>query len=116
MKQTNAVEDTNLIAACGLYCGACPRFLGGKCPGCRENSKAGWCKIRSCCLAAKIPNCAHCRTNGHASCAVFNNLIGRIFSWIFRSNRPACVDRIAVVGEKAFAREMTETKRMTIKR
>ena len=114
--KNNPVNDVALIAACGLYCGACPRFLNDKCPGCRENKRAGWCKIRSCCLTTGIANCARCRETGHARCKTFNNIIGRIFSWIFRSNRPACIDRIAAVGEKTFAGEMTSTGRMTIKR
>lgn len=37
------------VAYCGLYCGACKSHRKGKCPGCRENSKATWCEIRKCC-------------------------------------------------------------------
>ena len=42
--------NTDLVAHCGLYCGACKSYLNGKCKGCHENSKAAWCKIRSCCI------------------------------------------------------------------
>ena len=38
------VADTNLIGYCGLYCGACKRYLKDKCPGCHKNEKAAWCK------------------------------------------------------------------------
>ena len=38
------------IAACGLFCGACPQKSRGKCPGCRDYEKAVWCKVRKCCL------------------------------------------------------------------
>ena len=33
------VSDTQNIAACGLYCGACRKFLAEKCPGCKQNEK-----------------------------------------------------------------------------
>jgi len=36
----NITTDINNIAACGLHCGACRKFLSGKCPGCRNNEKA----------------------------------------------------------------------------
>ena len=39
------VPDNKNIAACGLYCGACRKFLAEKCPGCKPNKKATWCKI-----------------------------------------------------------------------
>ena len=54
------VPDTQSIAACGLYCGACRKFLIGKCPGCKRNEKATWCKIRSCCQENKFNTCAEC--------------------------------------------------------
>ena len=28
------------VAACGLYCGACRKFVKGQCPGCKANTKA----------------------------------------------------------------------------
>lgn len=40
MKEIEA--DKNLIAACGLYCGACRKYLSAKCYGCHNNEKATW--------------------------------------------------------------------------
>ena len=37
--------DNKNIAACGLYCGACRKFLAEKCSGCKPNKKATWCKM-----------------------------------------------------------------------
>ena len=34
------VADKNLIAYCGLYCGACRSYLKGSCPGCQEQCKS----------------------------------------------------------------------------
>ena len=28
-----------MVAACGLYCGACKKYRMGKCTGCHENEK-----------------------------------------------------------------------------
>jgi hypothetical protein len=38
MKQI--IADKNLVAYCGLYCGACNKYLDGKCPGCQKNKKS----------------------------------------------------------------------------
>jgi hypothetical protein len=54
------IADKKLIAFCGLYCGACARYLAEKCPGCRENEKASWCGVRSCCLERGYAGCADC--------------------------------------------------------
>jgi len=33
-------SNAELVAYCGLYCGACGAYLKGRCPGCHENKKA----------------------------------------------------------------------------
>lgn len=117
MKQKKpAVNDTALIAACGLYCGACYRFLKGRCPGCRENGKASWCRIRSCVLAQGIAHCGACGKADFRGCGIYNNRLGRFFGWLFRSNRPGCLDRIKAIGEAAYAKEMAAQGMMTIRR
>lgn len=101
------VADPNLVAYCGLYCGACRRFLGGKCPGCRENEKATWCKIRACCISEGLESCAACLGYKDVrQCGKFNNLISRFFALVFRSDRPACVAGIRAIGREAYAAEM----------
>jgi hypothetical protein len=110
------VNDPALIAACGLYCGSCSRYLKSKCPGCQANDKATWCKIRSCVLSQGIASCAACTTSDYQACRIFNNPIGRFFSFIFRSNRPACIARIREIGPDAFASEMAKQGTMTIRR
>ena len=44
------ISDPKLVAFCGLYCGACKAYLKERCPGCHDNEKATWCKVRTCCL------------------------------------------------------------------
>lgn len=104
------------VAACGLYCGACRKYQKGQCPGCRDNEKAGWCKIRQCCREHGYQSCADCSGMPLEQCKKFNNFIGKVFVVLFRSDRSACIRRIKEVGYGQYAREMQETNRQTIKR
>lgn len=110
------IADTNQVAYCGLYCGACKRFLGKKCPGCQQNSKATWCKVRSCCIKNEIANCADCKSIGHKACPHFNNFMAKVFGLIFNSDRGKCIERIKEAGYLAYSIEMSEKKAQTIKR
>ncbi len=110
------IADKNLIAYCGLYCGACPRYLKGKCPGCRENEKAAWCKIRTCNRDNSYESCADCKLMAFESCKLNHNFMSRFFAVIFGSNRDACIIRIKEVGYEKFAEEMTTLGSHTIKR
>ena len=125
-----------MIAACGLYCGACRKYRMGKCPGCHENKKASWCKIRKCCMEKGFHSCAECerlRVGERSSstsetakpsagmmdvkdCRLHNNLIGKFFAFVFRSDRPACIRYIRENGEQAFAEEMTKRGEQTMKK
>lgn len=111
----NITADRQLIAACGLYCGACRKYLAEKCPGCHENGKATWCKIRSCAKGHRFHSCAEC-SNDITECKIYSNLIGKIFALLFKSDRPACIRYIKNRGEQAFVEEMTRRKCQTIKR
>lgn len=43
-------------------------------------------------------------------------MIGKVFAFLFRSDRPACIRYIREHGKQAFAEEMTKRKCQTIKR
>ncbi len=87
------------VAFCGLYCGSCRAFLSDKCPGCKENTKASWCKIRSCGIENKYTTCADCRDFKDVNdCRKFNNIISKILAFVFRSNRKACIEQIRAKG------------------
>jgi hypothetical protein len=116
MSVKNAVEDVKLVAACGLYCGSCGKYLNSKCPGCKENKKASWCGVRSCVLENSYASCGDCAKIELKDCKKFNNFIGKVFGFIFNSDRAACINKIKESGYDKFAKEMTETNRMTIKR
>lgn len=110
------VSNKELIAYCGLYCGACRKYLNGKCPGCKETTKAAWCKIRTCNQQAITSSCAECTQTPINDCKTFNNPIGKTFSFVFQSDRKACIQMIKDRGAEGFAQEMTIRKAQTIKR
>jgi len=109
--------NIELIAACGLYCGQCNRYLKKSCPGCKQNKKATWCKVRSCCNEKRISSWADCTEfKDLKDCKKFNNWISKIFGAIFNSDRAACILRIKEAGYTRFAAEMDANKRQTIKK
>jgi hypothetical protein len=111
------VSDPNLVAYCGLYCGVCRRYLSDACPGCHANEKAKWCKVRSCCIDNHYSSCAGCKEFPTPNeCKKFNNFISKIFGFIFRSDRAACIQQIRVLGIKAYADMMSASKLQSIKR
>jgi hypothetical protein len=106
-----------LVAFCGLYCGECGQYKRDKCPGCAENVKAGWCKIRTCCQENGYATCAACTQFGDVhDCKKFDNVMARMFALIFRSDRPADIARIKEIGVDAYAAEMAARGRQTIRR
>ncbi len=115
MKDITANQD--LVACCGLYCGACRSYLKGRCPGCRENVKASWCPQKKCCATRRHATCADCAQFADvADCKHFNSLIARALGLLFNSNRPAGVRKIRELGATGFAAFMAEKKRMKMPR
>ena len=109
--------DPQLVARCGLYCGACRAYRAGRCRGCAENAKASWCKVRSCCSDHGHATCADCAQFADArACRKFNGWIPQLIGLVLRSDRPACIDRIRAVGCDAFAAEMAARGQQTIRR
>ncbi len=120
-KKTHKMEkeiivDKNLIAYCGLYCGACPRYIKGKCPGCKKNEKANWCKVRKCGIENKYNSCADCQLMPLNECKSYNNFMSKFFGFIFNSDRAACIARLKETSYESFAKEMAHKKIMTIKK
>jgi hypothetical protein len=111
------VADPSLVAYCGLYCGACKRYLQDKCPGCRENEKASWCKVRSCGMEHHYNSCADCTEfSDPNACKAFNNFISRLFAFVFRSNRAACIAQISELGVEGHAQKMSALGFQSLKR
>jgi hypothetical protein len=109
------IEDTNLVAYCGLYCGACRQYLREKCPGCMENIKAGWCKLRTCCKDKNYRSCAECTDFEDVNeCKKFNNILSKVFAFLFRSNRKACIQQIQEKGINVHTEIMTRLNKPSL--
>jgi hypothetical protein len=108
--------DPQLVGYCGIYCGACPRLIKGGCPGCHDNDKATWCKVRSCCIEAQYSSCADCGDNSDPrECRKFHNLFSRVIGFVLRSDRRACVFQIKELGIDGHAKAMAELGRPSIR-
>jgi hypothetical protein len=113
----NPQNLTKLVSSCGLYCGACHKYQKGKCPGCADNEKASWCKIRICTKERGYTTCAVCTEyNDVLQCRKFNTFFSKIFAFIFRSDRPASLKRIEEKGLEVYAREMDAKGLVVIKK
>ena len=109
--------NADLVAYCGLYCGACKSYLNEKCPGCHENTKATWCSVRSCNMEKSIHSCAECTEfPDPRDCKKFNNVFSKLFGLILHSDRAACIAQIKELGLEGHATIMTEKKTQTIRR
>lgn len=49
-------------------------------------------------------------------CRIHNNVIGKIFAFLFNSDRAACIHYIQTNGYKAFAEEMARRKEQTMRK
>lgn len=106
-----------LVASCGLYCGACYKYKKGKCPGCAENEKASWCKIRVCTKENGYHTCAECTEFADVhECKKFNTLFSKFFAFVFKSDRKASLQLISDIGREKYASVMDEKGLVVIKR
>ena len=110
------VAEAGLVAYCGLYCGACRSYLKDTCPGCHGNSKAAWCKVRSCCKDAGYASCADCTAFADPrGCRKFNNVISKTIGFFLRSDRGACIRQIREMGLQGHSENMAMNKQQTIR-
>ena len=49
-------------------------------------------------------------------CKIHNNFVGKIFAFLFNSDRAACISYIRENGEDTFAEMMAKDQQMTMKR
>ncbi len=108
--------DKDLTAFCGLYCGACRRYLKGGCPGCDGYENATWCNVRKCCLEREYSSCADCSDfDDPGECGKFNSFLSRVVGFVLRSDRRACIKQIKEVGPEEHAQKMAELGRPALK-
>lgn len=110
-------NTTPIVSYCGLYCTNCPKFVKGNCPGCHQNNKATWCKVRTCCMDHNRATCADCTDFGNLKeCKKLNNFVAKMFGLVFNSDRVASLTFIKAQGTDAFISKMESEKAMTFKR
>lgn len=110
------MDNTAPIAYCGLYCGECKRYKNGKCPGCLENAKASWCKIRTCNQELAYSTCAECPQIKRVNCKKLNNPFAKFFELIFRTDRLASLKYIRENGGEAYSEKMCSLGQMSFKK
>lgn len=110
------VKDATLIASCGLYCGTCNKYKNGKCLGCKENTKATWCKIRTCNIEHGFDNCSQCTITSADECKKINNFIGKVFGLVFKTDRLASLQYINKNGAESYVEKMVNLGQMAIKK
>ena len=59
--------------------------------------------------------CAECDKDVK-ECKTHNNFVGKLFAFLFNSDRSACIHYIREHGEDSFAKKMVEGKQMTIRK
>lgn len=110
-------NQVSLVSSCGLYCGACYKYKKGKCPGCAENEKASWCKIRVCTKENGYHTCAECTEFEDVNnCGKFNTFFSKLFAFIFKSDRKASLKMISDIGLEKYATGMDDNGLIVIKR
>jgi len=125
MRKKEVPNSKHLVAACGLYCGACRRYRRGRCPGCGDLDlcRAGWqrpvikllkrCSIRRCCHRQGLATCADCATDA-SLCPKLNTPLSRLAARLFGSDREACLRFIRNHGAEAYAEEMAWHEQMAL--
>jgi len=110
-KMKEIVKDINLVAYCGLYCGACGAYIKGRCPGCHENVRAKWCKVRSCCIENSYSSCAACQKHSDTQdCQHFKGKIVKIIGFLLNSDIKAGIDMIRTNGLEKYVEFMAENR------
>ncbi len=52
--------EPDLIGFCGFYCGSCPTYRAGECPGCRLGHREGDCFTNTCVQTRGLRFCGEC--------------------------------------------------------
>jgi hypothetical protein len=114
-------NNENLIACCGIYCGACPSYKSGECEGCRgESAKSAVrykkCEVKLCCAENGFFSCADCTIFASTKeCKKYNPLLLKIVSRIEGSDRSRAIEMIKTKGRTEFTAFMREKDWVIVK-
>lgn len=106
-------DPAELVAYCGLYCGACGSHTRGRCPSCKRGEGNSWCTVRPCCIEKGIASCAECdEFDDLYECNKLNNFMSKFFGFIFRSDRVGSLESIRKDGIEAYAKRKDDAGSM----
>ncbi len=106
------MEKRELISYCGLYCGNCRAYNKGNCPGCREKTDAGWCKVRTSVVERRYFTCADCPEMD--TCNIRDNWLSKIFEFVFRSDKTLNLTVMREKGYDFFVAEVEQSGKMNL--
>lgn len=100
--------ESVIIANCGLVCTNCGMYKKGKCLGCFGGKPMNSnCSIKHCAQDHQYATCADCQEYTELKqCGKLNNLIGKFFGFIFRTDKIGNLNRIRKVGYEQFKKEV----------
>ena len=92
------------LAYCGLVCSRCGAFTRGKCKGCQSPKPMhSQCLVRKCAAGKALAYCADCTDFPDLrDCKKLNNLVSKLFGFVFRSDRIANLQTIRKTGLDEF--------------
>ena len=109
-------QTNDIIGHCGLYCSKCPRFIKGKCQGCRSNNPS-WCTVKPCNIENDYSTCAECTIVEDVSgCKKYNPFIIKFGEFISSTSRRKCIEMIKEKGKDEFIRYMSDNNLVSIKK
>jgi hypothetical protein len=104
--ETNMADNNTTfeLAYCGLVCLQCGAFTRGRCKGCHSpkpmHSKS---LVKKYAVEKSIVSCEECQDYANLrNCKRLDNLVSKLFGFIFRSNRIVNLARIREVGVEKF--------------
>jgi len=104
------------IAACGLFCTNCGAFKRNRCPGCQVGPRFHSCPVRVCVAGKGITTCADCpdfrAPRNFKECPTLNSFIARVFSVLFRSDRPGALALLRDQGRTAYLAAKRQSGKM----
>ena len=114
-----AASDINFISHCGLYCGACPKYIEGQCKGCKgaQSKYLKHCKVYPCTIENDYHSCAECTIIDNVkNCKKFNRWNIRLGEFLTGTSRAKGIKMIKEQGKNAFIEFMILNQFVSVKK
>jgi hypothetical protein len=105
-------QKNELISRCGLYCGACKKYLKNICSGCRTKAPPSWCEVSPCAASKDLFSCADCSDFPDVyRCGRLYPFKYRFGEWVAGMSRKAGIEMIRTDGCERYVQFMVEENR-----